>query len=181
MSVPATQHYDMTREPRGAQKLSLAEFECLPVSVDVAARRDRIYQMEEALCDKTGLSGIGLEQITEFDARAQPENIFIGGVYVRKLFMRAGTLVVGKRHAQEHVCIISMGRATVTTEAGTQEICAPAHFVSPAGTKRCVLVHEDMVWTTIHRTDKTHIVEVEDEIMIHEPGRGIARLAGATK
>lgn len=168
--------YDMTREPRGPHRLSLAEFEAAPVPERVLALRDRIYELESMLCCREELAAMGLEQITEFDVRAQPENLHTKGIYVRKLVMKAGMLIVAKRHAQEHVCIISQGRATVTTENGTQEISAPDHFVSPAGSKRVVLVHEDMVWTTIHRTDQTDMRAIEDELIIFEPRRAIARL-----
>ncbi len=172
--------FDMTREPRGPYRLTLAEFESAPVSEQRKAMRNAIYQFEELLCDSEGLRSVGLDQITKEDPRAQPENILIPGIYVRKLVMKAGTVVVGLRHAQEHVCIISQGRATVSTEGGTQEIHAPMHFVSPAGTKRCVHVHEDMVWTTIHRTDKTDIREIEAEITLAEPARAVARLKGSS-
>lgn len=171
--------YDMTREPRQAYKLSLETFEAVPVPAEQMQLRERIYTLEQMLFQKAEIESIGLDQILEDDARAQPENLFTDGIYVRKLVMRAGTFVVAKRHAQEHVCIISQGRATVVTEKGRQEIKAPMHFVSPAGTKRVVLVHEDMVWTTIHRTDKTDLKEIEDELIIKEPAKAIALQKGA--
>lgn len=176
--VAVINEYPLTTEVRGPYRLTLSEFESLPVSDERKAKRDGIYQMEQMLYCKDGVESMGLEQILDTDKRAQPENLFTPGIYVRKLVMPAGTLVVAKRHAQEHVCIISQGRATVTTELGTQEICAPMHFISQAGAKRVVLVHEDMVWTTIHRTDKTDLAEIEDELIIKEPLRALAATEG---
>jgi hypothetical protein len=172
------QEFDMTTEPRQEYRLSLAQFESMPVPETQAQLRQRIYDLEAMLFQKQELENIGLEQILEDDDRAQPDNLFTDGIYVRKLVMPAGTFVVAKRHAQEHVCIISQGRATVVTEKGRQEIKAPMHFISPAGTKRVVLVHEDMVWTTIHRTDKTDLKEIEAELIIKEPARAIALQKG---
>jgi hypothetical protein len=40
--------------------------------------------------------------------------------------------------------------------------------VSPAGTQRVVIVHEDMVWTTIHRTDKTDKDEAFADLFMDE-------------
>lgn len=169
MEMIVAEPYDMKSEPRGPYRLTLVELRERPVSAPVARLREQIYQLEARLWDKDLLESHGLEQITDEHPLAQPENLHTDGIYVRKLVMKAGTFVVAKRHAQEHVCIISQGRALVTTENGTQEIKAPDHFVSPAGSKRVVMVLEDMVWTTIHRTDKTDMREIEDELIIPEP------------
>ena len=176
--VAVINEYPLTTEPRGPYRLTLAEFDALPVAEERKQLRDKIGQFEAMLRNKEGVESMGMEQILDTDAKAQPENLFTQGIYVRKLVLKAGTIVVAKRHAQEHVCIISQGRATVTTELGTQEIYAPMHFISQAGAKRVVHVHEDMVWTTIHRTDKTDLAEIEAEIIIKEPAPEIARLKG---
>jgi quercetin dioxygenase-like cupin family protein len=78
------------------------------------------------------------------------EHIFMEGVYCRQITLPADSLVVGRIHRFEHISILSKGRVTVFTEHGTQEISAPASWVSPAGTKRVVLAHEESIWTTVH-------------------------------
>lgn len=90
---------------------------------------------------------------------------FAPGAYGREIFMPARSLVVGKIHKHAHLNMIMKGRVSVVTEDGTIEYQAPIVLVSKAGTKRVVLVHEDTIWVTIHLTDKTDLVEIEDEII----------------
>ena len=90
---------------------------------------------------------------------------FLDGIYVREVFMPKGAIVIGKIHKQEHIAIISKGRATVLTEDGLKEISAPYTFKSPPGVRRALVIHEDMVWTTIHRSDETDIERLEDQLI----------------
>lgn len=90
---------------------------------------------------------------------------FLDGVYMRTVFMKAGDVVVGKIHKQEHVAIISKGYATVLTEHGVLEIRAPFMFKSPPGARRALIIHEDMVWTTVHRSDHTDLESLEDQLI----------------
>jgi hypothetical protein len=90
---------------------------------------------------------------------------FLDGVYMRTVFMEAGAVVIGKIHKQEHVAIISKGRATVLTEHGVVEIAAPYIFKSPPGARRALRIHEDMVWTTVHRSDHKDLESLEEQLI----------------
>jgi hypothetical protein len=90
---------------------------------------------------------------------------FLDGIYMRTVLMKAGLIVVGKIHKQEHVAIISKGRATVVTEHGVVEMTAPFMFKSPAGVRRALLIHEDMVWTTVHRSDHQDLEKLEEQLI----------------
>jgi quercetin dioxygenase-like cupin family protein len=90
---------------------------------------------------------------------------FLDGVYMRTVFMKAGLIVVGKIHKQEHVAIISKGSATVLTEHGVVEIKAPYIFKSPPGARRALRIHEDMVWTTVHRSEHTDLERLEEQLI----------------
>jgi quercetin dioxygenase-like cupin family protein len=90
---------------------------------------------------------------------------FLDGIYVREVFMPRGSIVIGKIHKQEHIAIISKGRATVLTEDGLKQIAAPCTFKSPPGVRRALVIHEDMVWTTIHRSDETDLDRLEDQLI----------------
>jgi quercetin dioxygenase-like cupin family protein len=90
---------------------------------------------------------------------------FLDGVYMRTVFMKAGLIVVGKIHKQEHVAIISKGSATVLTENGVIEITAPYIFKSPPGARRALVIHEDMVWTTVHRSEHTDLEQLEEQLI----------------
>ena len=91
---------------------------------------------------------------------------FAPGVYVRQIFIPAGVLIVGKIHKHEHPNFLMKGKVSVLTESGGVEILeAPLQMISPAGTKRVVYAHTDTVWTTIHVTEKTDLVEIEEDII----------------
>lgn len=91
---------------------------------------------------------------------------FAPGAYGRVMTLPAGLVVVGKIHKHAHINVISKGRVRVFTEQeGEQTLIAPCTFVSSPGTKRVVMVDEETVWTTVHVTDKTDLVEIEKEMI----------------
>lgn len=78
---------------------------------------------------------------------------FTPGLYIRTIFMPAGTLLTSKIHKTEHPYVVSLGRAMVLTDTeGWQEIKAPYHGVTMPGTRRVLYIVEDCVWTTYHPT-----------------------------
>jgi hypothetical protein len=90
---------------------------------------------------------------------------FAPHVYGREIRMPAGHVVVGKIHKHSHLNILSQGKVLVATEEGTEELVAPCTFTSLAGIKRAVLILEDTIWTTIHVTEETDLVKIEDEVI----------------
>lgn len=113
--------------------------------------RARLYALQKALSELP-------------DVEMPLQHTFAPGVYVRTIFIPAGTVLVGKIHRHRHANILSQGHVTVLTEAGgTEELRGPLTLVSEPGTKRAVYAHTDTVWTTIHPTDKTDLEEIEEE------------------
>ncbi len=78
-------------------------------------------------------------------------HFFANGVYVREISMPAGAVVVGHIHKHEHVAIMIQGDMSVYDETGLQRIEAPHTFISRAGVKRALYIHEDVIFTTIHK------------------------------
>jgi len=93
------------------------------------------------------------------------KHFFAPGLYVREIFMPAGSVVTGKIHKHAHFNVILAGKVTVSTEFGVEEYEAPCRFVSEPGTKRAVYVHEDCIWQTFHPTDKTDLAEIEEDVI----------------
>lgn len=95
------------------------------------------------------------------------KHYFAPGMYVREIFMPAGSIVVGKIHRHAHVNIISKGTGKVVTEFGEFEYEAPYTFVSQPGTKRALATLTDTIWTTIHANpaDETDIEALEAAII----------------
>ena len=102
------------------------------------------------------------------NANCPLKHTFADGIYVREIFMPAGTVCVGKIHRHEHPNFLMKGRVTVVTEdGGLQELSAPMAIISPAGTQRAVYVHEDTTWITVHRNpdNETDIDKIEEFVI----------------
>lgn len=81
--------------------------------------------------------------------------------------MRAGTFVIGHEHKTEHFNIVLTGRASVMLEDGkVQEIVAPCTFVSHAGVRKVLYIHEDMIWQTVHPTEETDVDKLEAALIV---------------
>ena len=79
-----------------------------------AQKRDAILALEQEV--------LSMPQI-----KLENKHYFAKGLYARELFMPKGSVVTGKIHLQEHLCIISYGDVTVTTDNGTDDSLALAH------------------------------------------------------
>ena len=148
-------------------RLTPEQFAALPATPLQLQRRDSIRGLAAAMFS-ANLEGTGLERITQGHPKAEAKIHFTPGIYMRELHMDAGQRVVGMRHRQEHFNIIAQGRATVFTEDGQSEVFAPMAFMSPAGTQRVVVVHESMVWITVHRCDETDPQKAFEHVFIDE-------------
>lgn len=92
----------------------------------------------------------------------------IDGIYAREMWLPAGTLLVGKTHKKEHICIISKGTVKVVSEEFTSIIEAPYIYVSKRGAKRAMYAFTDLVWTTFHSIQNIDLNTIEDELVQDE-------------
>lgn len=112
------------------------------------------------------INALEAEMLKQPQLNIEPKHYFAKGIYAREITIPAGTLLTGKIHKTEQLNIISKGRLTVVTEdGGEQMIEAPYTLVSPPGTKRIAFVHEETVWTTIHGTEETDLVKLEQMLI----------------
>jgi len=94
---------------------------------------------------------------------------FAPGVYLREVFMPAGTIVLGHEHKTEHFNIIIKGRCTVLMDGQIEEIVAPCTLVSKAGVRKALYIHEDTIWQTVHPTEETDLTKLEEQLIIKSP------------
>jgi hypothetical protein len=90
---------------------------------------------------------------------------FTPGLYIREIFMPAGSLITSVLHKTCHPFVISKGDVSVYEEG--REVArhqAPYTGVTQPGTRRLLYMHEDTIWTTFHPTDKTDPDEIVQEI-----------------
>lgn len=95
----------------------------------------------------------------------QTEHYFVPGMYCRRVFRPAGTLIVGKVHKQPHFFLCAKGEIIAWTEKGMKKLQAGDVVECQPGTKRVTLATQDSIGVTIHKTDKTDLDEIETELV----------------
>jgi hypothetical protein len=95
------------------------------------------------------------------------EHFICNKTYTRQITLPKDMILTGKVHNFDHTSILSKGEVTIMTSEGTSRIKAPATWISKAGTKRLIYVHEDTIWSTIHQSENTLVKDLENEL-VHE-------------
>jgi len=93
------------------------------------------------------------------------EHFICNRTYTRQITLPKDMLLTGKVHNFDHVSILSKGEVSIMTDEGVSRIKAPATWISKAGTKRLIYVHEETIWATIHQSENTEVEELEKEIV----------------
>lgn len=93
------------------------------------------------------------------------EHFICNKTYTRQITLPKDMLLTGKVHNFDHTSIISKGEVSIMTDEGVSRIKAPATWVSKAGTKRLIYVHEETIWATIHQSKHTEVEQLENEIV----------------
>lgn len=83
---------------------------------------------------------------------------FTPGLYIREIFIPAGTLLTTMVHLTEHPFTVSAGTGRIYTEAdGVTHYSAPFTGITQPGTSRLIYADTDTVWTTYHPTTETDL------------------------
>lgn len=98
-------------------------------------------------------------------AELATDHYFSPGMYCRRVFRPAGTLIVGKVHKEPHFFMVALGEIIAWTDKGMREMKAGDVLECQPGTKRVTLALTDAIGITIHRTDKTDLTEIEAELI----------------
>lgn len=88
------------------------------------------------------------------------------GLYIREIHIPKGMTLVGKIHLQGHVSFVTKGDITIITETGTERVVGPRIILSPPGTKRVGIAHEDTIWTTVHATAETNLETILETLTV---------------
>ena len=120
---------------------------------------DRIDELEKAIVDNLNLIDCPLV------------HRFSDGMYIREIFMLAGSLVTSKIHNTNHPYTISKGKAMVAIDGSDWvELSAPYTGITEAGTRRVLYILEDCIWTTYHPISRMKVeynsLELEEKMKL---------------
>lgn len=89
---------------------------------------------------------------------------FAPGLYLREMTMPKDSVVTGKIHKTEHLCILAKGSVMVVNEDEKKILHAPAVIHSMPGTKRALHAIEEVVWINVHHnpTNEKNEEKIED-------------------
>lgn len=92
------------------------------------------------------------------------EHTLVDGMYMRRLFIAKGRLLIGKIHLKSCINFVEKGDISVMTETGSKRVQAGFALVSPAGIMKVGFAHEDTMFINVFRTDETDLDKIEAEI-----------------
>lgn len=131
-------------------------------SIDIidfaVSNKDKIWELQHAM-----ISGIKSGELKpeEFEV----SNYFVNGMYCRKSTCPANAVVVGKVHKKEHFFICAKGEMLAWSEDGIISMKEGDVLSSLPGTKRAIYALSDSIGITVHKTDKTDLAELEEELI----------------
>ena len=128
--------------------------------------RSKILELENTLLDL-----VDGETIVKGDTDTFPlKHTFTDGIYIRQMFMRKDSAVIGKIHKNPHVWFLLSGELAVASETSSEEYKAPCYVEAPAGSKRVIYAHEDSIWVNIYPnpTNTQDLEELEKDIIVKD-------------
>lgn len=84
------------------------------------------------------------------------------GLYIKEVTMPAGSVIIGKPHKVEHMCVMLTGSMILVNEDGSKtELVAPMTFVAKPGRKVAYII-ETVVFQNIYATEETDVEKLEN-------------------
>jgi len=105
------------------------------------------------------------EMVNMPQAELKTDHYFSGGMYCRRVFRPAGTLIVGKIHKEDHLFMCALGQIMAWTENGIKTLNAGDVVESKSGTKRVTLALTDAIGITIHKTNEKDLEIIEKQLI----------------
>jgi len=120
-----------------------------------------LVQTKDSILDELETAMAKLPQV-----HLEVKHIFTDGLYVREIYIPAGTIVTSAIHKTEHPFVISQGEIMVTSDnEGSVVYKAPYTGVTKPNTRRALKALSDVIWTTFHVTNETDVDKIGEEIL----------------
>lgn len=107
------------------------------------------------------LDGIESMMLTADQVDCPVQHHFGPGIYIREVFMPAGTYVMGHWHKSEHTNIMLNGKMAVIVNDQAKVIEGPCIFIGQPGRKFAYII-EDTIFQNVYATDETDIEKLEE-------------------
>lgn len=93
---------------------------------------------------------------------------FADQIYLRKMVLKKGTVVVGAEHKHEHVWFLLSGNVNIKESDELINHIAPCYTISKPKAKRIIYANEDSIFINIHKNPNNikNIKKLEDEIVL---------------
>lgn len=122
--------------------------------------REGICKLQEKMLEIPGaLIGDAINEVNPL------RHSFADGCYIREIITPADEFFISKIHKVAHPFFLLKGELSILSEEGVKRIKAPYYGITPAGTKRIVYTHSEVVWVTVHVTKETDLAKIEEEII----------------
>lgn len=140
----------------------------LPTMIDTESNYEQVFITKVPSIEEIA-SASKVEQL-EYQMAQMPDgffptdHLFLPGIYIRKIFMPAGSMLTSMQHKTKHSFVIMSGKLRIMDQDSEFEYEAPYVGVTEAGTKRVLYIHEDTTWLCFHAnpeniTDPDEMVE----------------------
>lgn len=117
------------------------------------ATREQILALQRAMSTMPQATGM------------KTDHYFAGGMYCRRLWRPARTVIVGKIHKAPHFFLCAAGEIIAWSETGMRKLLPGDVIESQPGTKRVTLAMTDAIGITIHKTELTDLDAIEAELI----------------
>jgi hypothetical protein len=87
------------------------------------------------------------------------------GVYIREVFIPAGTFSIGHFQKQSHSNFLVKGSVTMLNGDGTTTFLEAPFFYVSTPCRKIGYIHEDMVWQNIYATTETNVDVLEKMLL----------------
>jgi len=123
--------------------------------IENKTKNERIDELEAAMVENFPLINCPLN------------HRFTEGMYVREIFMPAGSLITSKIHKTQHQYFILKGAVSVWIDEGEEAYLeAPYIGITEPGTRRVLYVWDDCIWATSHpNPDNENLEQIEERII----------------
>jgi quercetin dioxygenase-like cupin family protein len=136
--------------------------------MELAKRNKNAEDLQTIIIENNHLEGFHGDGISIAEIPDVPvTHEFVDGVYIRKMTMPKGELVVGAIHNHLHIWFLMKGRVLISDGGEEIEHVAPCYTISEPGSKRLIYAVEDSIFVNIHKnpSNTKDMNELQEEIV----------------